>query len=1060
MKFPLTKPLDALNKNKRMWLSLGFLVLLVGFFWSSSRYPQLNEKALMGGETPTTGISFDALFNVDKSDPVYIQILYNTVNWIDTNKKGMSFGILFATLMILVFSLIDNLQLKNRFGNSLIGLLIGAPLGVCTNCAAPIAKGMYDAGGQRETVLATMTSSPTLNIVVLGMLFSLFPFYLALLKVVFSVVFILIGIPLITYVFKAKKDVQLDCPIPKKSMFDHTGKTIEHANLDDSSWFKAFSWTVKSFFVALWHIIKTTVPLMLLAGFLGSVFITIIPWEQFYQLFPFTSPMQALGAMILLSIIGTFLPVPIAFDVIIVAILINGGLPIPYASVLLFTLGIFSIYSFLITKQTMNIKLAIATFVLVACFGVLAGVTSNYFQIANDRVLSKNFQSFKESNAIPTSISYQTKPINESNLALREDAIVQNHIYTKGNISINSKKFNASDINPEGRQIEVINGSTMGLGNKFVFNARSMIGPYILGNAIASGDIDQDGYTDILNTSDGMLTIYYNNSGQYFSKVPFDLFQDEFIYTIALVDINNDSWLDLFISTYRNGNFIVYSEKGQFLERSKVKLPQPPDLILTTSPGFSDVDKDGDLDIFLGNWSIGFFTKSLPETKEAWHSKAKSCLLINTGNDFKVKYLEGVPGETLTSLFVDLNDDGNIDLIEGNDHAASDHYYLGDGLGNFNLIERKDNKIPETTTTTMNITSVDLDNDLKQEVFLNDAFSRENQATNRPEKICSALTNLKEREYCEKAFKAQQSIQTARSPNGSYTCPDSLFYDCLAVKLLFAITEFGQKLSSHKEFCDYYSDDWQEFKFICENSNPEQLQKLSQKDQDTSIPQKRGSTLLQTTTNGKYKNIAQEYGLSNVGWSWNAKFMDLDHDEYQDLYVVNGFNWKRSQESNYFFKNMQGKGFKNITFDSELDNFLPIHAYTYIDFDNDGDMDIVSAAPIGPMFVYKNKNTSGNSMMFDIQDHQGNRASIGTKIIIHYGDNGQSHQMREITASGGFKSFDAPQVHFGIGQHDKIQRLEVHWSTGEKTILDIELGAGYRYTIQRNNDSIALNQKK
>ena len=56
------------------------------------------------------------------------------------------------------------------------------PLGVCVNCAAPIAKGLYAGGARAETTLAAMIASPTLNIVVLTMLFGLFPFYMALTK--------------------------------------------------------------------------------------------------------------------------------------------------------------------------------------------------------------------------------------------------------------------------------------------------------------------------------------------------------------------------------------------------------------------------------------------------------------------------------------------------------------------------------------------------------------------------------------------------------------------------------------------------------------------------------------------------------------------------------------------------------------------------------------------------------------------------------------------------------------------------------------------------------------
>ena len=65
---------------------------------------------------------------------------------------------------------------RSGFVNTLIGVAVGAPLGVCVNCSAPVAKGMHDGGARLETTLATMFSSPTLNIIVLTMLFSIFPY--------------------------------------------------------------------------------------------------------------------------------------------------------------------------------------------------------------------------------------------------------------------------------------------------------------------------------------------------------------------------------------------------------------------------------------------------------------------------------------------------------------------------------------------------------------------------------------------------------------------------------------------------------------------------------------------------------------------------------------------------------------------------------------------------------------------------------------------------------------------------------------------------------------------
>ena len=48
----------------------------------------------------------------------------------------------------------------------------------------------------------------------------------------------------------------------------------------------------------------------------------------------------------------------------------------------------------------------------------------------------------------------------------------------------------------------------------------------------------------------------------------------------------------------------------------------------------------------------------------------------------------------------------------GNDFEEPDFYYLGDGKGGFNLIERGDGLIPHSTQTTMSFDTADYDNDL------------------------------------------------------------------------------------------------------------------------------------------------------------------------------------------------------------------------------------------------------------------------------------------------------------------------------------------------------------
>ena len=56
---------------------------------------------------------------------------------------------------------------------------------------------------------------------------------------------------------------------------------------------------------------------MILAGFLGSALVVLFPWENVYEIAQNKSWFHMLGALLTLSALGTFLPSPMGFDVIL-----------------------------------------------------------------------------------------------------------------------------------------------------------------------------------------------------------------------------------------------------------------------------------------------------------------------------------------------------------------------------------------------------------------------------------------------------------------------------------------------------------------------------------------------------------------------------------------------------------------------------------------------------------------------------------------------------------------------------------------------------------------------
>lgn len=355
-----------IETNKRLLL-IGLVILTIGaLFWGGSRYPQLDEKAIMGGnanfEAP---LSFNAVIQQQEGDSKPRKIILTTINWAAENKNGMTFGILFGTAFLTLFNLLKRRGSGNGFINTLIGIGMGSPLGVCVNCAAPIAKGMHSAGARLETTLAAMFSSPTLNVVILIMMFSIFPLYLAVIKLTLTLLFIVLAIPLLCkYVFKTER----------LSTYDDSVCLLPGIQVPpNEDWWQAFTGTVREYLKNLWYIIKTTLPLMILAGLLGAMAIVYFPLDTISGI-----EVNFFNGL-LVALAGIFLPLPIALDIVVVAVLMASGLPTFFVMILLFTLGIYSVYPFFIVWTSMTKRVAIVLVFVLIMMGLTGGYIADYF---------------------------------------------------------------------------------------------------------------------------------------------------------------------------------------------------------------------------------------------------------------------------------------------------------------------------------------------------------------------------------------------------------------------------------------------------------------------------------------------------------------------------------------------------------------------------------------------------------------------------------------------------------------------------------------------------------
>ena len=1050
--------LDRMNYRKRIAILILLIASLLAWFWLGSRYPAIDEKAAMAGEVVMGDVlSFEAHFPVDQSDPMWRKIFHSTLNWILTNRQGMTFGVLLATLVLTLLQLRSTAaRFHSVFRDILKGVVVGAPLGVCVNCAAPIAYGMRQQGMRKGTTLATMFASPTLNIIVLAMTFSLLPLYMAVTKVVVTFAFLLLLLPFLVRL--ADRDKALTDPAPA------IPEKLCELPPGPEPWPDALRGLVTELWRNFLFIVIRTVPLMFLAGLLGAALANLVPLESLANWH------ISIAAMALVALLGTFAPVPIAFDVVVVQALLVAGLQPEFAMVLLFTLGAFSIYPLMLVAKMLSWRFSATLFVAVAAVGMasgyFAGGWESYQAVREARIFERHFADRERPAVTSADVSSKAASVagSESRFPSLPDLRGLEKVHEQGPLRLDALEHHSRS--PGGpTPFEHIPGSRLGLATAELQTLDFML-PFSQGRGIAAGDFNRDGWPDLAVADNQGVRLYRNSAGERFEPVPLDLpgIREASVLLVALVDLDNDGCLDLFAGTFGDKDFIVQGDCADFDHPRVEELPHL-DGTMTQAASFADINQDGQLDILKGNW---FFL--IPRVAPS--QRAVNYIALNQGDfRFTQQALTEIVGETLTSYWSDLDQDGQVDMIIGNDYLEPDIYYRGTSPGEFNQLAAG-GPVPVTALATMSIDAADIDNDLDLDLFLsgkvNDFSLRQEGAVTAgniqehrafviqrrkdfEQRYCALFESPEDREICDSRFTLGNLLRTSKIDGCLDLETARQQNECMiAVRIKTSLIRRNwsfcpeipvDEFPVHRQVCDAYAA-------YDEVAQPKKLGDRYQ-DQGAIEQSMQGNILLLQQPDGSYTQQAEDYGVFDAHWAWTARFADLDLDEWQDLFVTNGWWLETSMYPNKLFLNQSGQGFEARELEFGLANLRKQHAFVFLDYDLDGDLDIISRSLAGELDLFVNHQQERRAVSFEFRDEQGNHFGIGNRVTLFYGDDVERHQIREITAGGGFVSFNPPVAHFGLGPHERIKRLRVDWMGGGSSTVDRPLEAGRHYVIRR-----------
>jgi tetratricopeptide (TPR) repeat protein len=193
--------------------------------------------------------------------------------------------------------------------------------------------------------------------------------------------------------------------------------------------------------------------------------------------------------------------------------------------------------------------------------------------------------------------------------------------------------------------------------------------------------------------------------------------------------------------------------------------------------------------------------------------------------------------------------------------------------------------------------------------------------------------------------------------------------------------------------------------------------------------------------NGTFRDVTAETRLDKVFMPMGANFGDVDNDGYLDIYLGNGNPSYASLTPSVLLHNKDGKYFENITASSGLGELHKGHGIAFADMANTGNEDIlfrVGGAIPGDSHavrLFKNPGNHGNDWMsLHLVGVKANRSAIGARIKVTVENGGQGVRAiyRTVGSGGSFGASPFTQ-HIGLGKSARILSLEIWWPNGSRT---------------------------
>jgi len=209
---------------------------------------------------------------------------------------------------------------------------------------------------------------------------------------------------------------------------------------------------------------------------------------------------------------------------------------------------------------------------------------------------------------------------------------------------------------------------------------------------------------------------------------------------------------------------------------------------------------------------------------------------------------------------------------------------------------------------------------------------------------------------------------------------------------------------------------------------------------DLLVTDLRHGALYRSLDNGLFEDITEKSGVAAAfagKGEWGAALFDFDNDGDLDIISANGTAEELILQLPLMLEN-DGKGnFRNVG--AELSPYFNEkrsgRALAVWDYDNDGDMDIIMShidLKATPALLRNDGGNNNHWVGLTLQGNHGPASAIGARVVV---TTGKSRQVLVNQWATSYLSYNDPRLHIGLGDHQKIDKMEIHWPNRSVQIL-------------------------